>query len=161
VLEHVYDVEYVLAEITCKLRPGGLFFVWGDFDNVTCNGDHLERNRFYARSGVWHLLREALGYTLVSHRPHGTPVQVWKLENKREVGLEELLITVYETTRRHARGRIVKDYLKAFLPRRRGWTMQNLADAIHTYGFTSERLRKLSPQGARPQPQGNGRPGDR
>jgi hypothetical protein len=88
-------------------------------------------------------------------------VQVWKLENKREVGLEELLITVCETTHRHARGRIVKDYLKAFLPRRRGWTMQNLADAIHTFGFTSERLRKLSPQGARSQPQGNGRPGDR
>ncbi|MDT5270291.1 MAG: 2-polyprenyl-6-hydroxyphenyl methylase / 3-demethylubiquinone-9 3-methyltransferase [Acidobacteriota bacterium] len=167
VLEHCYDVEYALSEITLALKEGGRLFVWGDFDNVVYNGDHLEKNRFYARSGVWPRLMKRMGYTLVADRPAGSTVEVWRLEKKPGDSLEEILMRGYETTREWAKSRLGTTHLRSLkywagegslrsstywsrLLRLRGGgarldgrALQNLADTFYTLELVSERIRTL------------------
>ena len=47
VLEHLYDVEHYTAELVSRLRLNGFFIVYPDFDNITFDGDHLEKNVVY------------------------------------------------------------------------------------------------------------------
>lgn len=46
VLEHVYDVEYVLADLIARLKEGGHLLCWPCFVN-TWDGDHIEKNCGY------------------------------------------------------------------------------------------------------------------
>ncbi len=47
VIEHVYDVEGVLAQMLSLLRDGGLLVIEEDCFNVIYRNRHLEKNRFY------------------------------------------------------------------------------------------------------------------
>ena len=163
VLEHCYDVEYALAEITYALKGGGHLFVWGDFDNVVFNGDHLEKNRFYVRSGVWPQLMRGLGYELARDRPQGALVEVWRAGETAPASLEEILIRAYQVTKGWAEHLLLKNHAKSVAARIRDavlrngqggpppyrCTLQNLADTVHTLDFATERLRLLeSPRAA-------------
>ncbi len=174
VLEHCYDVEWALAEVTFALKDGGYFFVFPDFDSITYSGgpgDHLEKNRFYARSGAWQHLMKGLGYSLVAQNPQGALIEFWRLHNKPRTTLEGLLKRAYQAThlwaQRSLTGAFVKYHaawlnvksvahwlkiarsgqdtqhpsIRQFHPRLRA--LQNLADTIHTLDFTMERLRTL------------------
>lgn len=46
VVEHVYDVEYILADLIARLKEGGHLLCWPCFVN-TWNGDHIEKNCGY------------------------------------------------------------------------------------------------------------------
>lgn len=75
VLEHIYDLEYAVADLFAHLRPGGHLITYPCFYN-SWDGDHVEKNcgyrpyflelvaqiglRLVAREGeVYHLVREA------------------------------------------------------------------------------------------------------
>lgn len=47
VLEHIYDVEHYLSELFIRLNWNGFFIVYPDFDNITFDGDHIEKNVVY------------------------------------------------------------------------------------------------------------------
>ena len=46
VVEHVYDVEYILADLIARLKEGGHLLCWPCFVN-TWDGDHIEKNCGY------------------------------------------------------------------------------------------------------------------
>jgi SAM-dependent methyltransferase len=46
VVEHVYDVEYVLADLIARLKEGGHLLCWPCFENHW-DGDHIEKNCGY------------------------------------------------------------------------------------------------------------------
>lgn len=156
VLEHCYDVEFALCSVTHQLKQDGILFVWGDFDNVTYNGDHIEKNRFYARSGVWPRLMEALGYTLVAARPSGSHMEIWR-QTRESRSLEDLLLTAYETSQavseevlsdalregfRYTLGvyrhRDPSTLVSRYVPR-----LERISDAFYTREFCQRRVRNL------------------
>jgi len=47
VLEHLYDLEHYLSELLIRLHWNGFFIVYPDFDNISFDGDHLEKNIVY------------------------------------------------------------------------------------------------------------------
>lgn len=47
VVEHVYDVEHVVADLIARLNPGGHLFCYPAFFN-TWDGEHIEKNCGYA-----------------------------------------------------------------------------------------------------------------
>lgn len=171
VLEHCYDVEFILCDMTRYLKKDGILFVNGDFDNVAFNGDHLEKNRFYSRSNIWLQLMKSIGYELMAYRPNETSVEIWKLKEKLFQKMEDILILAYRTTRKHAISHLIKSFfsifyslrdfesLKIFMngntrgnkiqhfKYRRGLplirSLQNLSDSFHVLELASERLRNL------------------
>ena len=47
VLEHLYDLEHYLSELLIRLQWNGFFIIYPDFDNISFDGDHLEKNIVY------------------------------------------------------------------------------------------------------------------
>jgi len=61
VVEHVYDTEYVLADITARLHHGGHLICYPAFMNLW-NGDHIEKNCGYV--SYWVEMLECVGFRL-------------------------------------------------------------------------------------------------
>ena len=59
VVEHVYDVEYVLADIAARLRQGGHLICFPAFMNLW-DGDHVEKNCGYV--SYWVRMLESIGF---------------------------------------------------------------------------------------------------
>ena len=69
VIEHVYDVEYVVADIAARLRLGGQLLCYPAFFN-SWNGDHVEKNCGY--TPYFTRMLEAIGFEVVDEfDPHG------------------------------------------------------------------------------------------
>lgn len=62
VLEHIYDMEYAVADIYARLNAGGRLFVFPNFVN-SWNGDHIEKNCGY--NGFFELLLVKAGLQLI------------------------------------------------------------------------------------------------
>lgn len=94
VIEHVYDVEAVVADIASHLRPGGRLVCWPAFFN-TWNGDHVEKNCAY--NAFFTQMLESVGFRLifekrsaalmcfVRERPAGMEVRREVVALKREM----------------------------------------------------------------------------
>lgn len=59
VLEHLYDLEHYLSELVIRLQWNGFFIIYPDFDNISFDGDHLEKNIVYR--DIFQNMLEAVG----------------------------------------------------------------------------------------------------
>jgi len=66
VVEHVYDVERITADIVSRMTPGGLLFMYPSFCN-SWNGDHVEKNCGYV--GIYEAMLQAVGLRIISREP--------------------------------------------------------------------------------------------
>ena len=98
VIEHVYDVEEVVADLFARLPHGGHLVAYPSFYN-SWNGDHVEKNcgyrpyflemlagiglRLVARSGeVYHLVRERAQFGSVSAERAAARLELYRFSEK-------------------------------------------------------------------------------
>lgn len=67
VLEHLYDVEHYVSELLIRLHWNGFFIVYPDFDNITFDGDHHEKNIVYR--DIFQRMLESVGMEKVAEGP--------------------------------------------------------------------------------------------
>jgi SAM-dependent methyltransferase len=77
VLEHLYDIEHVLASLLTRVEPGGLLCCVNAFAAIDYDGDHLEKNRVYL--DVFPRLMAEAGFDRVFHRD---PLEIYRLPLK-------------------------------------------------------------------------------
>lgn len=76
VIEHVYDVEYVVADMIARLRRGGHLICYPAFYN-SWDGDHIEKNCGYSnyfiemlqQVGIEYISHEKAVFHLIRQRP--------------------------------------------------------------------------------------------
>jgi SAM-dependent methyltransferase len=99
VLEHIYDMEYALADICARLKMGGRLFVFPNFVN-SWNGDHVEKNCAYLP--FFETLVIAAGLRLVDKTPVNGQVFMYHFVKPFESSIgvqeerEELLPRLYK-----------------------------------------------------------------
>ncbi|TFH40316.1 MAG: methyltransferase domain-containing protein [ANME-2 cluster archaeon] len=85
VLEHLYDLEHYLSELLIRLHWDGFFIIYPDFDNISFNGDHLEKNIVYR--DIFQNLLETVG---LEKFMEGTSVDIYrKIKSDRTLLLYE------------------------------------------------------------------------
>ena len=73
VLEHLYDLEHYLSELLIRLHWNGFFIIYPDFDNISFDGDHLEKNIVYR--DIFQSMLETVGLKKVMG---GTSVDIYR-----------------------------------------------------------------------------------
>ncbi|MEA2425848.1 MAG: hypothetical protein QOH13_2258 [Thermoleophilaceae bacterium] len=100
VLEHIYDVEEATAQLTARVKRGGLLCCANAFGAITFDGDHHDKNRVYVP--LFRALMDAVGFKLVTDDP---PLEVFRrdAEPLDDIGQDvaRLRRVLYETTRDH------------------------------------------------------------
>ena len=116
VIEHVYDVEDVVADLLAHLLPGGRLFCWPSFYN-SWNGDHVEKNCGYR--GFFESMLDRVGLPVVD-ADRGGNILVCRRDRPQEgtVNQERQYIRreLYELSREYA-WKSARGHLLA-LPRR-------------------------------------------
>jgi hypothetical protein len=112
VLEHIYDVEDTVAQLTARIATGGLLCCVNAFSAITYDGDHHDKNRVYLE--LFPLLMEAVGFERVSTTP---PLEAYRRVTEPSDGpateVSALRAKLYAVTR--ARGRARCEELLALL----------------------------------------------
>lgn len=91
VIEHVYDVEYVVADIISRLNVGGHLVCYPCFYN-SWDGDHIEKNCGYRPYFIEMLLR--VGMTFASPSSEESPG--WLAKTKATIKRETFLTTLFK-----------------------------------------------------------------
>ena len=85
VVEHLYDLEHYLSELLIRLHWGGFFIVYPDFDNISFDGDHLEKNIVYR--DIFQNMLETVG---LEKYMEGTSIEIYrKIKSDRALLLYE------------------------------------------------------------------------
>ena len=104
VLEHIYDVEDTVAQLTARIATGGLFCCVNAFSAITYDGDHHDKNRVYLE--LFALLMEAAGFERVPSTP---PLEAYRRTTPADGApaseVQALQKRLYAVTRERGRAR--------------------------------------------------------
>ncbi|MEM9378945.1 MAG: methyltransferase domain-containing protein [Planctomycetota bacterium] len=111
VVEHVYDLEFVAADLVARLRTGGRLLCFPAFYN-TWDGDHVEKNCAYRT--FFEDMLEAVGMEIVDRfdaerRIGGTTTSVGPTTTRQALGLKQRRPAVLHLIRRRPESGTVEE----------------------------------------------------